>query len=159
MQQAGLNDPNICSEKTSFLIEKLKEEIDLLQRLHILSQTESLILEDGRIEELENVVSQKGEAVRRLSILISSVSGALQSRAAVPSLDTYGERQTLTRLKTEGVRLSNLISMIDSNNRLRLEEFKNRVIQSSHQLQQELRMHRAYEAPSSIINDFFEVTD
>jgi flagellar biosynthesis/type III secretory pathway chaperone len=148
-------------EKVGFLIEQIESEVALLRQLHILSQTESLTLETGKLDSLQEVVVQKEAIVAELSRLSESLTQKLRSGSPILTRATFQERQALAFLKTEGVQLLHQIQCIDSNNRLRLEEFKTQSVESSHQLHQELRVHRAYDPsqPQTQARQFSELAD
>ena len=159
MNSSNVNVETPTADKVGSLIEQIESEVALLRQLHILSQTESLILETKKVESLEEVVSQKEAIVTKLSGLAESLSQKLKSGTAILSQATFQERQALAFLKTEGVQLLHQIQRIDSNNRLRLEEFKTQSVESSHQLHQELRVHRAYDASQPQARQFSELAD
>lgn len=147
------------AEKVASLIEHLESEVALLRQLHVLSQTESLILETEQLECLDEVVSKKRGIVAEISALAESLNQKLKS--GTPSLGraTFQERQALAFLKTEGVQLLHQIQRIDSENRLRLEEFKAQSVESSHQLHRELRVNRAYDPSQPQARQFSELAD
>jgi flagellar biosynthesis/type III secretory pathway chaperone len=149
------------AEKVGSLIEQIECEVALLRQLHILSQTESLTLETRKAESLEEVVTQKEAIVAELSRLSECLTQKLKPGTAILARATFQERQALAFLKTEGVQLLHQIQRIDSNNRLRLEEFKTQSVESSHQLHQELRVHRAYDPsqPQTQARQFSELAD
>jgi hypothetical protein len=145
--------------KVGSLIDQIEAELALVRRLHVLSQTESLILETREMESLKDVVSQKEAIVAELSSMAESLTQKLKSSTAILARATFQERQALAFLKTEGVQLLHQIQRIDSNNRLRLEEFKTQSVESSHQLHQELRVHRAYDPSHPQAKQFSELAD
>ena len=161
MKSANLTQEPPTVEKLGSLIEQIESEVALLRQLHILSQTESLTLETRKAESLEEVVTQKEAIVAELSRLSESLTQKLKSGTTILARATFQERQALAFLKTEGVQLLHQIQRIDSNNRLRLEEFKTQSVESSHQLHQELRVHRAYDPsqPQTQAGQFSEVAD
>ena len=149
------------AEKVGSLIEQIESEVVLLRQLHILSQTESLTLETRKAESLEEVVAQKEAIVAELSRLSECLTQKLKSGTTALARATFQERQALAFLKTEGVQLLHQIQRIDSSNRLRLEELKTQSVESSHQLHQELRIHRAYDPsqPQTQAGQFSELAD
>jgi hypothetical protein len=159
MNSSNLTAKPPTPEKVGSLIEQIESEVALLRQLHILSQTESLILEARKVESLEEVVSQKEAIVTELSGLAESLTQKLKSATAILARATFQERQALAFLKTEGVQLLHQIQRIDSNNRLRLEEFKTQSVESSHQLHQEMRIHRAYDLAQPQARQFSELAD
>ena len=161
MKSSNLTQEPPTLEKVGSLIEQIESEVVLLRQLHILSQTESLILETRKVESLQEVVTQKEAIVAELSRLSESLTQKLKSGATILARATFQERQALAFLKTEGVQLLHQIQRIDSNNRLRLEEFKTQSVESSHQLHQELRVHRAYDPsqPQTQARQFSELAD
>jgi hypothetical protein len=161
MKSSNLTQESPTVEKVGSLIEQIESEVVLLRQLHILSQTESLILETRKVESLQEVVLQKEAIVAELSRLSDSLTQKLKSGRTILAQATFQERQALAFLKTEGVQLLHQIQRIDSNNRLRLEEFKTQSVESSHQLHQELRVHRAYDPsqPQAQARQFSELAD
>ena len=161
MKSSSLTQEPPTVEKLGLLIEQIESEVALLRQLHILSQTESLTLETRKVESLEDVVTQKEAIVTELSRLSESLTQKLKSGTTILARATFQERQALAFLKTEGVQLLHQIQRIDSNNRLRLEEFKTQSVESSHQLHQELRVHRAYDPsqPQTQTGQFSELAD
>jgi len=159
MNSSNLTPKPPTLEKVGSLIEQIESEVALVRQLHILSQTESLILEARKVESLEEVVSQKEAIVAKLSGLAESLTEKLKSATVILARATFQERQALAFLKTEGVQLLHQIQRIDSNNRLRLEEFKTQSVESSHQLHQELRVHRAYDLAQPQARQFSELAD
>jgi FlgN protein len=141
------------------LIEQIETEVALLRELHVLSQTELLILETNKVESLEDVVIQKEAIIAKLASMAESLSQKLKAGAASLAGATFQERQALAFLKTEGVQLLHQIRHIDSSNRLRLEEFKSQSVESSHQLHQELRVHRAYDSSQPRSKQFSQLAD
>lgn len=146
-------------ERVGAFIEHIESEVALLRQLHILSQTESLILETSQVGSLAEVVSQKEAIITKLSGLVEPMTQKLKSGTAVLERATFQERQTLAFLKTEGGLLLDQINRIDSNNRLRLEEFKTQSVQTSHQLHQEWRVHRTYDLSQPQSKQFSELVD
>jgi hypothetical protein len=159
MNSSNLITEPLPEEKMACLIEQMEAEVVLLRQLHVLSQTESLILETKTVEALEEVITQKEAIVAELSGLFESLSKKLKSGTAILARATFQERQALSFLKTEGVQLLHQIQRIDSNNRLRLEEFKTQSVESSHQLHQELRVYRAYDPCLPQARQFSELVD
>ena len=161
MKSSNLTQEPPTAEKVGTLIEQIESEVSLLRQLHILSQTESLTLESRKIESLQEVVLQKEVLVAELSHLSESLTQKLTSSTTILARATFQERQALAFLKTEGIQLLHQIQRIDSNNRLRLEEFKTQSVESSHQLHQELRVHRAYDPsqPQTQARQFSELAD
>lgn len=159
-----MNSPNPTqeaptAEKVGCLIEQIESEVALLRQLHVLSQTESLTLEEKRIDSLDEVVNQKEAIVAALSRLSELLTQKLRSGTTVLARATFQERQALAFLKTEGVQLLHQIQRIESSNRLRLEEFRAQSVESSHQLHQELRVHRAYDLAQLQSRQFSELAD
>ena len=159
MNSSSLTLEPPTAEKVGSLIEQIESEVALLRQLHILSQTESLILEARKVESLGDVVDQKEAIVTELSGLAESLTRKLKSGTAILARATFQERQALAFLKTEGVQLLHQIQRIDSNNRLSLEEFKTQSVESSHQLHQELRLQRAYDPSQPQAGQFSELAD
>jgi len=147
------------AERVGSLIEQIESEVALLRQLHVLSQTESLTLEAKGIDSLDEVVAQKEAIVAELARLSELLTQKLKSGTTILARATFQERQALAFLKTEGVQLLHQIQRIDSNNRLRLEEFKAQSVESSHQLHQELRVHRAYDRSQPQARQFSELAD
>jgi hypothetical protein len=159
MKSSNIAQESPAAEKVGSLIDQIESELALVRQLHVLSQTESLILETREMESLKNVVSQKEAIVAELSTMAESLTQKLKNSTAILARATFQERQALAFLKTEGVQLLHQIQRIDSNNRLRLEEFKSQSVESSHQLHQELRVQRAYDRSHPQAKQFSELAD
>jgi hypothetical protein len=159
MKSSNIAQESPAAEKVGSLIDQIESELALVRQLHVLSQTESLILETREMESLKEVVSQKEAIVAELSNMAESLTQKLKSSTAILARATFQERQALAFLKTEGVQLLHQIQHIDSNNRLRLEEFKSQSVESSHQLHQELRVQRAYDRSHPQAKQFSELAD
>ena len=159
MKSSNIAQESPAAEKVQSLIDQIGSEVALVRQLHVLSQTESLILETREMESLTVVVSQKEAIVAELTSMTESLTQKLKTSTAILSRATFQERQALAFLKTEGMQLLHQIHCIDSKNRLRLEEFKAQSVESSHQLHQELRIHRAYDRPHSQATRFSELAD
>ena len=159
MKSPNLTQEAPTAEKVSSLIEQIESEVALLRQLHVLSQTESLTLEAKGVDSLDEVVAQKEAIVAELARLSELLTQKLKSGTTILSRATFQERQALAFLKTEGVQLLHQIQRIDSSNRLRLEEFKAQSVESSHQLHQELRVHRAYDSSLPQARQFSELAD
>ena len=159
MKSPNLTQEAPTAEKVSSLIEQIESEVALLRQLHVLSQTESLTLEAKGIDSLDEVIAQKEAIVGELARLSELLTQKLKSGTTILARATFQERQALAFLKTEGVQLLHQIQRIDSSNRLRLEEFKAQSVESSHQLHQELRVHRAYDRSQPQARQFSELAD
>jgi flagellar biosynthesis/type III secretory pathway chaperone len=159
MKSSNIAQESPAAEKVGSLIDQIESELALVRQLHVLSQTESLILETREMESLQDVVSQKEAIVAELSNMAEALTKKLKSSTAILARATFQERQALAFLKTEGVQLLHQIQRIDSNNRLRLEEFKSQSVESSHQLHQELRVQRAYDGSHPQAKQFSELAD
>jgi flagellar biosynthesis/type III secretory pathway chaperone len=144
----NLSEPGAGSSPSggaAWLIEQIGQEISLLNQLHVLSQTQSLVLQNGQMEALDEIVSQRESVIAELASLSERITEEVRATGPCLSQGTVHETQSLAFLKTEAMELLHRIQQIDSQNRLRLEEFRTGAIQSSHQLQQELKLHRAYD--------------
>ncbi len=64
MKSSNLTQEPPTAEKVGSLIEQIESEVALLRQLHILSQTESLILETRKVESLDEVVTKKKPSSR-----------------------------------------------------------------------------------------------
>jgi len=146
-------------ETVSSLVDRIELQVDLLQQLHILCQTESLILENLKLESLCEVVEEKESVVAKLDALTAWVSATMRSKTFNLSNVSAGQRQKLATLKAEAVRLIHLIHQIDSKNLVFLQNFKAEVVQSSHDLRLEFVLHSAYMQPipsASLISEVAE---
>ena len=159
MNSSYLAAESLSEDKVGSIIELIEREVTLLRQLHILSQTESLILEARKVESLNEVVSQKENIVGELSRLAETMTQMLNVDTEILARATFQERQALAFLKTEGVELLDQIQRTDSCNRLRLDEYKTQSVESSHQLHQELRVHRAYDPSQRQANQFSQLAD
>ncbi len=123
MNSTNLTQEALHSEKVGFLLEQIDSELVLLAT-HVLSLTESLTWRT-RVPFAERVNNSKRSPRRGVFAGLSEpLTQKLKSGTAILARATFQERQALAFLKTEGVQLLHQIQRIESNNRLRLEEFK-----------------------------------
>src|SRR5205085_3103640 len=92
--------------------ETIEAEILLLQQLFVLSQTQSLILDEVSCDALQQIAEEKAEIVERL---------AAGSPVSTNSREKSAE---LTSLRQTALDLISRITSIDANNGFRLEQMK-----------------------------------
>jgi|SRR5438045_2132171 hypothetical protein len=106
---------------------EIEKNVAALQRLFVLSQTESLMLDDGNFEAVERLAGCKAEIVGSIS---ASSSGAP---------DDAG-------LRRDALELISRITAIDAKNRLRLEQWKSEALSGLQQIHDERHLMNTYSA-------------
>lgn len=130
------------------LIQGVQTEVSLLHQLHILAQTEFLVLESGDLDGLDVVVSRKQTVVEDLNSNAKRVDALLTSAGVtLPDLPS-SKRETLGLLGKKGADLLELIRKVDSENKSRLEEHRAWIVRQSHQIHQDFSLRRAYHSVS-----------
>ena len=129
------------------LIEQFQTEISLLQQLHILSQTEYLVLEKEDYAELREIVEIKEALVQQIGHQEDHLTQML--RASEPILLTISsqQREVVESLKHEALTLLEHISRVEAGNRLCVEQFKADTIHSSYALHQYRKLRQTYDSP------------
>lgn len=141
------------------LIQLVKTEVSLLHQLHILSQTESLILEKSDLQGLEEVVVRKRSIVEALWTHIDSLDSCLQSQDDVLSALSSAQKEELELLRGEANHLIQRIAKVDDDNLKRLDSFKSEAVEDSHLIRQSLAIHKAYapsHTPTSRLSQFVD---
>jgi flagellar biosynthesis/type III secretory pathway chaperone len=136
------------------LIQGVQTEVSLLQQLHILAQTESLVLESGDLDGLDDVITRKQTLVENLNNNVKRVDTLLGS-AGIPLSDLpSSKREALRLLGKEGTNLLELIRKVDSENKSHLEKHRSWIVHQSHQVHQDFSLRRAYQSisPTKIQN-------
>jgi hypothetical protein len=142
------------SSSTSDLIQLMKAEVSLLHQLHVLSQTESLILEKQDLSGLEEVAARKGSIVQDLWTHVNLLELLLQAQPDPVSGFNSTQKEELEFLRREADHLIKRIAKVDDENLVRLEDIKNKAIEDSHRVHQDVALHKAY-APSQTTNKQF----
>ena len=124
------------------LIHALRACIAHLRHLHVLSQTETLMLDQADYTGLSDVVKSKEALVTQMLEMRETVAHAMQQ---VDLEQTSGEwNQLLRSLSGEATRMIALVSDVDNRNRLRLESLRSVTIRSLHSLQHTRHLHQTY---------------
>jgi hypothetical protein len=129
---------------TPDLIQLLKSEVSLLHQLHILSQTESLILEKDDLAGLEEVVARKKSIVETLWSHVERLGSCLFGKDGALSGYSSAQRQELELLRFEANHLIQRIANVDRENMERLECFRSKAVEDSHLAHQHLAIQKAY---------------
>jgi cell division protein FtsB len=147
------------SPSMSDLIQLMKAEVSLLHQLHVLSQTESLILEKQDISGLEEVVSRKGAIVQELWTHVNLLDLLLQTQPDLLSGVAFAQKEELESLRGEADHLIKRIKKVDDENLVRLDYIKNKAIEESHVVHQNVALHKAYAPSQSKTKQFFHLAD
>ena len=146
---------------SSFSFEVLKKEFDfaisLLERLHVLSQTEALVLETSNLAELPGLIAVKESIVEEIrqtdQRLIATLAEAEPSWCQVPA----AARESLRQIKERTFLLVKRISEVEEHNRTRLESLRAEAVTSLQILREEQKLHHAYHSPTA--NHFSRLAD
>jgi len=145
---------NEDSEKSD-LIQLVRCEVSLLHQLHILSQTESLIIEKDELTGLGEVVARKKSIVEALWGHVERLGACLCSKEETLSGYSSTQKRELELLRIEASDLIQRIASVDKENMERLECFKSKAVEDSHLLHQDLAIHKAYTPPQRTIPSLF----
>jgi hypothetical protein len=143
------------TSSTSDLIQLLKGEVSLLHQLHILSQTESLILEKDDLTGLEEVVARKKSIVETLWSHVERLGSCLCSKDEALSGYSFAQKQELELLRFEANHLIQRIANVDRENMERLECFRSKAVEDSHLVHQHLAIHKAYTLSQQTLSSQF----
>ncbi len=144
---------------TPDLVQLVKTEVSLLHQLHILSQTESLILEKDDLTGLEEVVARKRSIVESLWSHVERLNSCLPRQDKHLSGYSPAQKQELELFRIEANYLIQRIAKVDQENLERLESFKNKAVGDSHLVHQDLAIHKAYTLPQTISSQFSQLAD
>ncbi len=128
------------------LVEQLQTEISLLQQLHILSQTEYLVLERKDYDELQEIVDIKQALVRQIGYQEDHLTQMLRRSESILSAISSTQRHMIQTLKHEALALLEHIGRVEAQNRLYVERFKAEAINSSYSFHQDQKLQRTYDA-------------
>lgn len=128
--------------------EALNAQLSLLERLHILAQTESLALEECDWAKLEAVVSEKENLVADIQAKDKQIA-ALLDGGAPSGLDVFRRR---------AAQLVDRIRQVEEGNRFRLEALKTQSVQAA-QLLAEHRQLTAYNSTAEPLFRFSKFAD
>jgi len=127
------------------LIEQLQTEVSLLQQLHILSQTEYLILEKENFNELKEIVEIKEVLVQQIAHQEEHLTRTMRASESLLSNVSVQQQEKVSILKQEALALLEHIGRVEARNRLYVERFKTEAIHSSYTLYQNRKLHRTYD--------------
>jgi hypothetical protein len=121
------------------LVEQLKRGVVLLEQLHVLAQTQTLLLEAGNVAGLTNVVEAKeklvGELVDAKASLSTLLSGRESAVRGIPELVT---------LKDRALYLLQRISEVEGKNQTHLQELRAGAIEQSLKLRNDRKIRKTY---------------
>ena len=148
--------------KSSLSFEVLRSQFDsvvfLLERLHVLSQTEALVLETSNLIELPGLVAAKEAIVEEIrqtdQRLIATLAEAEPSWCQVPA----ATRESLRQIKERTFLLIKRISEVEENNRIRLEGLRAETVTSLQIVREDQKLHHAYHSPAAV-NHFSRLAD
>jgi flagellar FlgN protein len=141
------------------LIEQLQTEISLLQQLHILSQTEYLVLEKEDYSELREVVEIKEALVQQIGHQEDQLTRMLRASQPILLAISAEQRQMVEALKQETLALLEHISRVEAKNRLHVERFKADTTSTSCAPDQDRTLLRIYDSPPEIANLISHLAD
>jgi hypothetical protein len=141
------------------LIEQLQTEVSLLQQLHILSQTEYLVLEKEDYAELREIVEIKEALVQQIGHQEDHLTRMLRASEPILSVISSQQREAVESLKYEALTLLEHISRVEAGNRLCVERFKADAIHTSYALHQDRKLLRTYDSPQDASNFISHLAD
>jgi hypothetical protein len=118
---------------------RLRDNLSLLEQLHVLSQTQTLLLETGDLTKLGAIVEAKDAIVAR----IVQAEKELDSLQADTELKSSGI-EVLVALKEQGLQLIARISSVERTNQQHLEKLRADLIRRSENLQADRKIQEAY---------------
>jgi hypothetical protein len=128
------------------LIEQLQTEISLLQQLHILSQTEHLVLEKEDYAELQGIVEIKEALVQQIGHQEDHLTRMLRASEQILCTISPQQREVVQSLKYEALTLLEHINRVEAGNRLCVERFKADTVHTSYALHQDRKLLRTYDS-------------
>ena len=128
------------------LIEQLQTEVSLLQQLHILSQTEYLVLEKEDYSELQEIVELKEALVMQIGHQEDHLTRMLSASEPILSIISSQQREVVHSLKLEALTLLEHINRVEAANRVCVERFKADTIHTSYALHQDRKLLRTYDS-------------
>jgi len=137
------------------LIEQLQTEISLLQQLHVLSQTEYLVLEKEDYAELQEIAEIKEPLVQQIGHQEDHLTRMLRASKPILSAISSQQREVVQSLKREALTLLEHINRVEAGNRVYVERFKADPIRTSYALHQDRKLLQTYDftqGPSSLIS-------
>jgi len=118
---------------------RLRDNLSLLEQLHVLSQTQTLLLETGDLTKLGAIVEAKEAIVAK----IVQAEKELDSLQADTELKSSGIEE-LVALKEQGLQLIARISSVERTNQQHLERLRADLIRRSENLQLDRKIQDAY---------------
>jgi hypothetical protein len=147
-----------CSS-TSDLIQLMKAEVSLLHQLHVLSQTESLIMDKQDLSGLEEVVARKGLIVQDLWTHVNLLGLLLETQPDLMSGCNSIQKEELEFLRGEANHLIERITRVDDDNLVRLQSIKNKTVEDSHLVHQNVVLNKAYGPAQTTNRQFSHLAD
>ena len=117
----------------------LKTGLSLLEQLHVLSQTETLLLDGGDLLQLSAIVEAKENVVARIT----------KNEVELAALLANGEPEgpghpELVRLKKQALHLIERITEVEQKNKQSLETLRAHLIERSETLKQDRIIQQSY---------------
>jgi hypothetical protein len=129
------------------VIGHLGSGVSLLEQLHVLSQTEALVLDASNLKELSSIVAAKEALVARIreteQLMAVTLAEVKPSWSKLPA----SLRHSVDVLKERALHLIDRISQVEAGNRIRLENLKTEIVLSSRTLLREQELLNAYSVP------------
>jgi hypothetical protein len=147
---------------SSFSFEPLMRQFDsaifLLERLHVLSQTEALVLETSNLTELPALVTAKEAIVEEIRQTDQRLIAALAEVEPLWCQIPPAARESLKQIKERTFLLMKRICEVEENNRIRLESLRAQTLTSLQIVREDHELHHAYHSPAAV-KHFSRVAD
>jgi len=118
---------------------RLRDNLSLLEQLHVLSQTQTLLLETKDLTKLGAIVEAKDAMVARI-VQAEKELDSLQANTELP----WSGIEELVTLKEQGLQLIARISAVERTNQQHLEKLRADLIRRSESLQVDRKIQEAY---------------
>lgn len=118
---------------------RLRDSLSLLEQLHVLSQTQTLLLENGDLTKLGAIVEAKETIVARI-VQAEKELDTLQADAAL----NWSGVEELVTLKEQGLELIARISAVERTNQQYLERLRSDLMKRSENLRVDRKIQETY---------------
>jgi hypothetical protein len=123
----------------------MRQGISWLQELHVLSQTESLMLEQLEYSGLDEIITSREKVIGEIKALECELADLKQEIGAAASIIPPSQRELLQGLEREAASLIARVAEVDRRNRLLLDQLRSQTLESWLVIQQQQRLHDAYQ--------------
>jgi hypothetical protein len=121
------------------IVRRLRDNLSLLEQLHVLSQTQTLLLETGDLTRLGSIVDAKEMIVAKI-VQAEKELDSLQANTDM----SWGSVEEIVALKEQGLRLITRISAVERTNQQYLEKLRADLIRRSENLQADRKIQETY---------------